>query len=187
MTAAVSQTGMKGFLTWLKQDQPAIYAATAPTIAKAAPRGFSGANASALTNLRLAQGRRSMLMRGNRLSGCCGLQSVSTCCGTPAPVGVNICTSCAANSGTTCASTLTGVANIVGTVASTVLSAQQQAQYNNLVQTQLSRAQAGLSPLQLSSSAAGVPTISGSSLGLSSGTGTLLLIGGGLALLWALL
>jgi hypothetical protein len=187
MTQATSATGFKGFLQWLKSDQPAVYAATAPKLVRAVPKGFSGHNASALTNIRLRQGRRSMQLRGYRLGGCCGLQNVQTCCGTPPPVGVCIDTSCAANSGSTCSSTLTGVANIISSVASSALNAQQQATYNAMLQSQLQRAQGGLSPLTLSSTAAGIPTISGSSLGLSSGTGTLLLIGGGLALLWALL
>jgi hypothetical protein len=179
-------TGFKGFLQWLQQDQPAVYTATAPKLVRAVPKGFSGHNASALTNIRLRQGRRSMQLRGYRLGGCCGLQNVQTCCGTPPPVGVCIDTSCAANSGSTCASTLTGVANIINSVAGAALNAQQQADYNSMIQSQLARAQTGLSPLTLSSSAIGVPTISGGALGLSSTTGTLLLIGGGLLALWAL-
>lgn len=187
MTQSITATGPKGFLQWLKQDQPAVYAATASKIARAAPRAFSGINASALTNIRLRQGRRSMNLRGYRLGGCCGLQSVTTCCGTPAPVGVCIDTSCAANSGTTCATSLTGIANIIGSVTNAALTAQQQSAYNQMLQSQLARAQSGLTPLTLSSTGVGVPTITSSALGLSSSAGTLLLVGGGIALLWALL
>ena len=92
-------------------------------------------------------------------------------------------TSCAANSGTTCSSSLTGVANIISAVSGAALSASEAASYNNLVSTQLSRAQQGLSPLTLSSTTAGIPTIPG----LTSGTSTLVLLGGAALLLYLLL
>jgi hypothetical protein len=187
MTTAISATGMRGFLQWLQQDQPAIYAATATKIARAAPRAFSGYNSSVLTGMRLAGGRRSMALRGYAGLGCCGSSCVTLasvgCGGAIAPVGVCIDTSCAANSGTTCASALTGVANIISAVSGAALGASAASSYNTLVQTQLARAQQGLPPLTLTSSAAGVPTIA-SALGSSSGT--LLLVGGGALVLWLL-
>jgi hypothetical protein len=191
MTAAISSTGMRGFLQWLQQDQPAIYAATAAKISKAAPKGFSGFNGSVVQNMRLAQGKRSMRLRGYSLSGCCGSMGCGVSLSTVQPacaIAPNVCidTACAANSGTTCASTLTGVANIITAASSAVLSAQQQSAYDSLVSTQLQRAQSGLTPLSLSSTAAGVPVVSGSSLGVSTNSGTLLLIGGALLLLWAI-
>jgi hypothetical protein len=167
----VSATGLKGFLQWLQQDQPAVYAATASKIAKAVPKGFSGFNGSVLQNMRMSQGRRSMALRGYRLSGCCtvgtcgvSLAPVSSCAETIAPSVSNSCfgitdTSCAANSGATCNSTLTGVANIISAVSGAALNASQASAYDSLVNTQLSRAQQGLSPLTLTSPAAGVPTI----------------------------
>jgi hypothetical protein len=190
---AISSTGLQGFMKWLQQDQPAIYAATAAKIAKAAPKGFSGFNGSLVQNMRLAQGRRSMRLRGYTLGGCCGsmgcsvsLSTVQAACAITPVVGC-IDTSCAANTGTTCASTLTGVANIITAASSAVLSAQQQSAYDSLVSTQLSRAQSGLTPLGLSSTAAGVPVVSGSSLGVSTTSGgTLLLIGAALLALWAI-
>jgi hypothetical protein len=180
---AISATGLKGFLQWLQQDQPAIYSATAAKIAKAVPKGFSGFNGSAKTAARLAVGRRSMRLRGYGALGCCGIQSVGTCAATACTPNFSIDTSCAANSGATCASSLTGVANIINSVAGAALSASEASTYNSLVQTQLARASTGLSPLQLSSTTAGVPTIAG----LTSGsTGTLLLVAGAGLLLWML-
>lgn len=188
MTPAVSTTGLRGFLQWLQADQPAVYAAAAKQIAKAVPKGFSGFNGSALMSRRLAAGRRSMALRGYAgLGDCgCGISSVGTCATlgvSSINFGCNVETSCAANSGATCAPSLTGIANIINSVAGAALTAQQNAAYNQLVQTQLSRASTGLSPLQLSSSEAGIPTIAG----LTSGsTGTLLLVGGAGVLLYLL-
>lgn len=190
MTQAITATGLKGFLQWVQQDQPAIYAATAAKIAKAVPKGFSGFNGSVLQSMRLAQGRRSMKLRGYSLGSCCGstcgmLQSVSSSCASiPMPVVGCLDTSCAANAGTTCSTSLTGIANIISATSSAVLNAQQQATYNSMVQSQLSRAQQGLQPLVLSSAAAGVPTVSGLA---GSSTSTLVLFGGGALLLWLLL
>jgi hypothetical protein len=184
MTAqAISATGLKGFLQWLQQDQPGIYAATASKIAKAVPKGFSGFNGSAKTAARLAVGRRSMRLRGYGGLGCCAIQSVGTCAATGSTPNFCIDTSCAANSGATCASSLTGVANIISSVAGAALSASEANTYNNLVQTQLARASTGLSPLQLSSTTAGVPTVTSA---LSGSTGTLLLVAGAGLLLWML-
>jgi len=171
-------------------DQPGVYAATASRIAKAAPRSFSGFNGSVLRNIKLSQGRRSMALRGYARLGCCstgcapGLQSVSSCAIAVAPNVGCIDTSCAANSGTTCSSSLTGVANIISSVSAAALNAQEASAYNNLVSTQLARAQQGLPPLTLSSTAAGIPTIPGLT---SSSTGTLVLLGGAALLAYLVL
>lgn len=180
MTQVISDTGLKGFLLWLKQDQPGVYAATAAKIAKAAPRGFSGFSGSVATARRLASGRRSMRLRG--FGDCCGIQSVGLCAALATP---NVCidTSCAANSGATCASDLTGIANIINSVTGAALSVAQQSQYNSILQSQLTRASSGLPPLTLSSTASGVPLLSGLTSG---GTGTLLLLGGGAVVLYLL-
>jgi hypothetical protein len=180
---AIGATGLKGFLQWLQQDQPAIYAATATKIAKAVPKGFSGFNGSAKTTRRLAAGRRSMQLRGYGSLGCCAIQSVGTCAATSCTPNFNIDTSCAANSGATCASSLTGVADIISSVAGAALDASEASTYNSLVQTQLNRASTGLSPLQLSSTTAGVPIVAGA---LSGTTGTVLLVAGAGLLLWLL-
>ena len=180
---AIGATGLKGFLQWLQQDQPAIYAATASKIAKAVPKGFSGFNGSAKTAARLAVGRRSMRLRGYGGLGCCAVQSVGTCAATDCTPNFNICTSCAANSGATCSSSLTGVASIINSVAGAALSASELANYNSMVQSQLARASTGLPPLTLSSGAVGVPTVSSA---LSGSTGTILLVAGAGLLLWML-
>jgi hypothetical protein len=180
MTQAITDTGLKGFLLWLKQDQPGVYAATATKIAKAVPKGFSGFNGSVATSRRLAAGRRSMRLRG--FGDCCGMSSVGICAALTTP---NICidTSCAANSGATCSSSLTGIANIINSVTGAALSVAQQAQYNSIVNSQLARANSGLAPLTLSSTASGVPLLSGLT---SSSGGTLLLVGGAAVVLYLL-
>jgi hypothetical protein len=181
---AIGSTGLRGFMKWLQQDQPAVYAATAAKIAKAAPKGFSGFNGSALRAALLRSGRRSMQLRGYGGLGCCGIQSVGTCsatCGTSA-INWGTCTSCAANTGATTGTCLTGIANIINSVAGAALTVQQQSEYSSLVQQQLGRAQAGSSPLTISSSSAGVPLIGG-----LSGTGSVLLLVGGAGVLLYLL
>lgn len=182
MTAAITATGLKGFLKWLQQDQPAVYAATAAAIAKAAPKGFSGFNGSALRTAQMRTGRRSMHLRG---LGCC-LCSVGVCAATCGSSSINwgsTCTSCAANTGAyTCNSSLTGIANIITSVTGAALTAAQQSQYNALLQQQLSRAGSGLPPQTLSSSGVGVPQIG--SLGTS---GSLMLWLGGSAVVLYLL
>lgn len=176
--AAITDTGLKGFLLWLKQDQPAVYKATAAQIAKAVPRGFSGFNGSVLMTRRLGAARRSMRLRGLGDSCFC---SVGICAALATP---NICidTSCAANSGATCSSSLTGIANIINSVTGAALTAAQQAQYNQILQSQLGRASSGLPPLVLSSSGAGIPLLSG----LTGSSGTLLLVGGAAVVLFLL-
>lgn len=181
MTQAITATGLRGFLQWLQADQPAIYAATAKQIAKAVPRGFSGFNGSVLQTRRLRAGNRSMRLRG--FGDCCGVQSVGICAALTTP---SICfdTSCAANTGTSSAVDLTGIANIINSVSGAALSASEASSYNSMVQSQLARAQQGLAPLTLTSGAAGIRTIASS---LTSGTGgTILLIGGAAVLLWLL-
>jgi hypothetical protein len=134
-------------------------------------------------SMRLGQGRRSMRLRGYGSLGCCApLQAVGTCAALAVP---QFCveTTCAANTGPTCNSTLTGVANIIAATSGAVLGQEAQNTYNSLVQQQLSRASAGSYPLSISSRSVGVPLITGLT---SSSSGTLLLLGGGLLLVWAL-
>jgi hypothetical protein len=180
MTATIQTTGLRGFLQWLQQDQPAIYAATAAQIQKAVPRGFSGFNGAVTQKIRLSQGRRSMRLRGYAGFGCCApLQSVGLCAAmAPAP-SFNFCSpnvSCAANMGPTCNSTLTGVANIISSVAGAALSQEQLNSYNNMVQQQLQRASSGTWPLGVTSASLGIQKIGGAS------GSTWLLLGGGLLL-----
>jgi hypothetical protein len=186
MTQAITSTGLQGFLAWLKQDQPNVYAAVAAKIQQAVPRGFSGFNGSVAKGIRLAQGRRSMRLRGyGGLGSCCApaMSMVGICSALQTPQ-VCIETTCAANTGTTCNSTLTGVANIISATAGAVLGQEQLDTYNNIVGQQLQRASTGLYPLQISSRAAGLPLISGLGSSLSGSSGLLWLLGGGL-LLWA--
>lgn len=183
---AITATGFRGFLQWLKQDQPEVYAATALKIQQAVPRGFSGFNGSVVKNIRLSQGRRSMRLRGYGSLGCCApLQAVGTCAALAVP---QFCveTTCAANTGATCNSTLTGVANIIAATSGAVLGQEQQATYNSIVQQQLARASAGTYPLAIYSRSSGIPLITGLVSGLGGSSGTLLLVGGGVLLLWLL-
>jgi len=182
---AIGATGLKGFMKWLQQDQPGVYAATAAKIAKAVPKGFSGFNGSALRTSQLRVGRRSMRLRGYAgLGDCCSFSSVGVCAATCGSSSINwgTCTSCAANSGASTGTCLTGIANIINSVAGAALTAQQQSEYDALLQQQLTRAQNGLPPLTVSSSGSGVPLIGS----LSSSGSALLWLGGGAIALYLL-
>jgi hypothetical protein len=170
MAKVITATGLKGFMQWLKQDQPAIYKATALQIAKAAPQGFSGFNGAYAQSVRLRRGRASM----HGLGSCCSTSCITTC---------STETSCAANSGSSTAQTLSAAASVISAASSAVLSQEQQNSYNSLVNSQLQRAQSGLTPLTASSASVGVPTVTSSSSS-SSSTGLLLLAAGAAALLF---
>jgi hypothetical protein len=187
-TKPIAQTGLKGFLLWLKQDQPGIYQATAAAIAKAAPKGFSNYNASVVTRMRKSQGRRSMAQFGSLGDDSDSmLQSVSFDSSDssllPDDISYAPDTSTVANSGTTDAATLNSVANIINSVAGAALGEQQQQTYSQLVNAQLARAQQGTNPLVLSSRTAGIPLLGS----LTSSSGGLLVLGIGAVVLLALL
>lgn len=52
MATAITATGIKGFLLWLKVNQPGIYAKVAPTLPKLVPEAFTAINKQTLGKLR---------------------------------------------------------------------------------------------------------------------------------------
>ena len=99
------------------------------------------------------------------------------------PTCIAVCTSDAASTGMTSTATTATVGAIVGALAGAALTASQIAAQQSLVNTQLQRAAAGLSPLTV-----GLPSnvpVTGSTTGIFSGSTLLilLLLGGGVLLL----
>jgi hypothetical protein len=216
----IRETGIRGFLKWLQQAQPAIYAKAAPQITQKVPNAFSDYHAGgwrvaglthtqAVAKLNGVHGLRSEAgsfgpraqaggysqfgaMRSEAVSfgrraqagsysqfGALGLDptfsmafdpnSVSA----PAPVDV----STAANDGSTSSSLTDMIGGIVKGISSLYMTKQQADIQQQVVNTQLQRAAAGLPPLPTSLSNLGVPQVS---VGLSTGTGSALAIGGAL-------
>jgi len=106
----------------------------------------------------------------------------------PAPLSIpnipNVGTIGAANTGTMSGSTVAAITGLVASAAAaTILTSQQQQAQAAAVAAQLARAQAGLSPLNTTLNASGVPTLSSGLSSLFSGNNLLFLLAGGAALL----
>lgn len=169
----ITDTGIRGYLKWLQQDQPQLYVKAAPLIAQSVPGAFSDREQS------LGMG---YLMQGFADDSSAigvttyfgdGSSSSSASAATPDVAS-------AANAGASSPDITSQIGSIISNLASaftTVKLGQDQLNTLNQVnQIQLQRAQAGLPPLNTSSLQLGVPTVN---FGLSSST---LQTGGGVLL-----
>ena len=199
----ITATGLRGYLMWLKQDQPGLYQRVANQIAQAVPKGFSDYNQALVRSIRVAAvNRRRMLSGLGQDSDADLFQSITFDPNSIDPSEVasltdpfNLDTSVtgitmptisyaptqdvatAANTGSTASTIASAVSSIVNTAANTYLSSQQAQAYQQLNQAQLQRAAAGLPPLSVTSTGQGIPLISGVSSVFSGSSGGLLLIG----------
>lgn len=191
MTATITATGVKGFLQWLKSEQPGIYTRVAPKIQTQLPQAFSDYHAGGWKTAGLSRAQINASM--NKLAGFGRLgdsdsdylstddmllpvESAGDLIGTPGTVD----TSTAANSGATSSGLASAIGSLVAGVSSLYMSKQQLDIQNQVVQTQLQRAAAGLPPLPTSLANLGVPQVA---VGLTAGTSGLLLLGGGALIL----
>jgi len=177
----ISDTGLKGFLKWYQREQPEVYKAIAPALAKKFPRAFSDYNQSLAQDMRH---RASMVgMRGLRgLLGHMGddtsdsaitdITFDSGSLAVPTSVTTAVDTADAANSGSTDSSTTSWLSSLIGGLTQGALAVNQVKTAQQVTQLQLQRAQAGLPPLNIDMGTLGVPTMS---VGLSSGTQSLLM------------
>lgn len=171
----IHDTGSRGFLKWLQQFQPGIYAKVAPTLAQKAPQLFSDFEA--------AGGALGAYQR--RLSGLGDTSLVPidlSAADTTTVPSVDVAD--AANSTATDGSTANWLSSLIGGVSSAFMTVTQAQSNQAIINAQLQRAQQGLPPLSIAPGANGVPTISAMA-GLSSSSW--LLIGGGVLLVGALL
>lgn len=203
----ITDTGIRGFLKWFKGQQPGIYAKAAPVIAAKVPQAFSGYHDGGWKTAGMSNAQVNAMMNrqfsglGDDSTGDDSLDSwldagsaetdLATSSDitptletidvpdiTAAPATVDVST--AANTGTASTSTTSAIGSIIAGVSSLFLTSAQVSAQQQLVNTNLARAAAGLPPLTSSVSAAGIPVITGTSL--TSGT-LLLLLGGGALLL----
>jgi hypothetical protein len=189
MTAAapapITDTGVKGFLKWLQREQPGIYARAAPQIVKLVPQAFSrsmgrlGTYRTARSIVLASQDRWASGM--GDLGDDTSLQpiDVSAAAGSTSVPSVDV--TDAANSGATSGGVADVIGNIVSGISSLYLTQQQSNLQNQIVQAQLANAAAGRPPLNVTTGAYGIPTITA-----GTSTSTWLLLGGGalLALLF---
>ena len=174
----ITDTGIRGYLQWLKADQPQLYRVAAPIIAQQVPGAFSDREQS------MGMG---FLMRGlgDDATGVDFLTTDLSSSSLLTPTGASggfvsdsqsgTDVASAANSGASSPGIVSSIGNIVSALAQGYLAASQVQTLSQANQIQLQRAQAGLPPLNLSSLQLGVPTVN---LGLSQST----LAGGGVAL-----
>lgn len=160
----INDTGVRGFLKWFQQAQPGLYARVASQVSDRAPGAFDDYHAG---NWKIAGLGQSAALQ--QLSFDPGLISIP-----------NVDVSDAADAGAKSSSITDTIANIVKGVSTLYLTKKQADIQQQVVNTQLQRAAAGLPPLPTSLQNLGVPQVS---VGLSAGTGTMLAVGGGLALL----
>lgn len=76
MSTAITATGIRGFLLWLKQQQPGIYQRVAPKLPSLVPEAFTSINRQTMGKLRAIY-KSGMTRRTSQALGCYG--SYATC------------------------------------------------------------------------------------------------------------
>lgn len=166
----IQDTGIRGYLKWLKQDQPGIYQLAAPRIAKHVPQAFSNHEQSQAMGALMGFADDPTLVDIG-----VDIPSVSTDVAD------------AADSGPSSPDIVSSISSIIDSISSAYQNKQAADVYRQYSQAQLQRAQMGIEPLKIQSGQYGIPTIAAqAATSFKSGTGlalgALLLIGG-LALL----
>lgn len=183
----ITDTGVRGFLKWFKQEQPGVYKKVAPIIAAKLPQAFSGYHDGGWKTAGMSQNQVRAMM--NRLAGFGDDTIPAIDPNTLAPVDVTasligpatVDVSQAANSGPASSSLASAIGSIISGASALYMTKQQLNIQQQVVNTQLQRAAAGLPPLPSSLSNLGVPQVA---VGLTAGTGAgIALIGGAFLLL----
>lgn len=195
----ITATGMKGFLTWFKREQPGIYKAVAAQLPKIAPAAFSDYNGggwktAGMTRAQILRQTLNGSFAGRAGSGISGLadyagyvdSSIPTfddsSYGPPPAIATSqVDVASAANSGVDMSSIGNVIGSVLNTASKAYMSVTQAQTQQQIVNTQLARAAAGLPPLNTSLNQYGVPIVSAS--GTASGGSLLLIIGLGLGAL----
>lgn len=184
----ITDTGIRGFLKWFKQEQPGVYKKVAATIAAQLPQAFSDYHAG---DWRTAGMSRPQInaMYNRRFSGFGDDTIPALDPNTLAPVDVTasligpatVDVSQAANTGSTSSSLASAIGSIISGASALYMTKQQLGIQQQVVNTQLQRAAAGLPPLSSSLSNLGVPQVA---VGLTAGTGAGIALAGGALLLF---
>lgn len=168
----IKETGVNGFLKWLQTVQPGIYKQVAPKISQQVPEAFSDYHAGGWRTAGLSNSQAVAKLNGLGDSFDISAPSFDSSVLGAAPT-VDV--SDAANSGGSSSSITDTIGGIVKGISSLYLTKQQADIQQQVVNTQLQRAALGLPPLPTSLSNLGVPQVS---VGLTTGTGGALMIGG---------
>jgi len=205
----IKDTGVRGFLLWFKREQPALFNKIAPQLPVTVPKAFSGyldrtTRLGELYRNKMYSHRVGLEGMGDYFdyvaSPMPDLVSIDlTSQISPIDVGTidlgqptfntdtgsfsmpNISPiAAAANSGSASTPIVNAIGQVIGAASQIYMTNQQAALQQQVLNTQLQRAQAGLPPLNTSLNQLGVPTIS--STGNLGNMGTVFLIGGGLLL-----
>lgn len=174
-SAVITSKGTKGFLTWLKNAQPHVYAAVnKPVIAQARKTAASNAMSGLLNCIPYPKTGLGDLYSSYYTSSSSPLTADSGTLSAPSELNIQSGTTDSAtaatqnNMGAGLASLIAGIAGAVNT---TTLTQAQISANNTLLQANLLRAQQGLPPLTSAVNASGITTLSSSML-------PILLIGG---------
>lgn len=161
MATVINDTGVRGFLKWWKAEQPGLYPKVAQLVSQRVPAAFDDYHGG---NWKIAG-----------LGQTDALQMLSVDPSLVSAPTVDV--SDAADSGAKSTSIADTISNIVKGVSTLYLTKKQADIQQQVVNTQLQRAAAGLPPLPQSLANLGVPQVN---VGLQGNTGIMLAIGGGL-------
>lgn len=142
----IYDTGLRGYLKWLQQDQPQLYRAAAPVIAQKVPDAFSDHEQS------LAQA--SLMGFGDDGSAAVSDTSIDGSASAP-----DVAT--AANAGPASPGVVGAIQAIVNGIASLRLQGAQLSAYSQINAAQLQHAAAAGQPLTVTSGSMGIPLITG--------------------------
>ncbi len=170
----IQDTGVRGYLKWLQQDQPGIYAVIAPHIVQQAPEAFSDYEQSHAMGTLMGLGD----------DGLTTTFDTTDAFGNPTTTVSAPDVAAAANSGSSSPSVTSIISGLVSAAGQIYLAKSQVDTLTQVNNIQLQRAQMGLPPLPTSSLSLGIPQVN---VGLSSSTmtagGATLAVVGGLGLL----
>lgn len=158
----INETGIRGYLKWLKEDQPGIYRALAPKIAQLVPQAFSDHEQSKALGYLCGADSTGGAVPDSFYP---GITPYSDDIGVSSASGADVST--VANTGTASPSVVNTISNLVGAVGQIYLAKSQVDLLTKVNDVQLQRAAAGLSPLDTSSLSLNVPQVN---VGVAPGT-----------------
>jgi hypothetical protein len=172
MTINITDTGVRGYLKWLKQDQPNVYRVVAPVIAQRFPEAFSDHEQSVALGF-LNDDAPGVTTTFDPTSSF-DTSATSASSGAGAPDVAQ-----AANTGATSPSVANDIANLVTNTTQALSQAFNQYQLtqaqitavNNINALQAQHMAAGNPPATVSSSSLNIPFISGPVSAATAGTG----------------
>ena len=179
----ITDTGIRGYLKWLQQDQPGIYARAAPIIAQQVPEAFSDREQSMAMGALMgfaddaAPGTTTFFGDSAPFDDSASVPTDSSGAATTDVAN-------AANSGAASPATTSIIGNIVNSVAQYFLTKQQADIHAQQSQQQLQLAAAGLAPNQVSSTSLGVRRVTTAGTGAGGTAGNVVAIGLLAAGLW---